>query len=48
MACHHAHEPQRLRGIIEHVNRFDPRMARRLIQETGSSDLAYLVKDLLV
>jgi cytochrome c-type biogenesis protein CcmH/NrfG len=48
MACHHAREPERLRGVIEHVNRFDPRMARRLIQETGSSDLAYLVKDLVV
>jgi tetratricopeptide (TPR) repeat protein len=48
MACHHARELGRLHEIIHHVNRFDPRMARRLIQETGSSDLAYLVKDLLV
>ena len=31
-----------------HLNRFDPRMARRLILETGTTDLAYLVKDLVV
>jgi tetratricopeptide (TPR) repeat protein len=48
MACHHAHETDRLHQVIHHLNRFDPRMARRLIQETGSTDLAYLVKDLAV
>lgn len=48
MACHHAHEPERVRKVIRHLNRFDPRMARRLILETGSTDLAYLVKDLVV
>lgn len=48
MACHHAREPDRLHQIIHHLNRFDPRMARRLILETGSTDLAYLVKDLAV
>jgi tetratricopeptide (TPR) repeat protein len=48
MACHHAHEPDRMRQIIHHLNRFDPRMARRLILETGSTDLAFLVKDLVV
>ena len=48
MACHHAHEPDRVHAIIHHVNRFDPRMARRLILETESTDLTYLVKDLVV
>lgn len=48
MACHHAHEPERVRQIIKHLNRFDPRMARRLILETGTTDLAHLVKDLVV
>jgi tetratricopeptide (TPR) repeat protein len=46
MACHHAREPGRLRAVIRHLNRFDPRTARRLILDTGTSDLAYLVKDL--
>ena len=48
MASYHAHDPDRLHQVIHHVNRFDPRMARRLILETGTSDLAYLVKDLVV
>ena len=48
MACHHAREPGRVHEIIHHVNRFDPRMAGRLIVDTGSSDLAHLVKDLVV
>ena len=46
MACHHAHEPERLRVAIKHLNRFDPKTARRLILDTGTADLAYLVKDL--
>jgi tetratricopeptide (TPR) repeat protein len=48
MASYHAREPDRLHQIIHHLNRFDPRMARRLILETESTDLAYLVKDLVV
>ena len=48
MACHHAREPERVHTIIHHLNRFDPKTARRLILDTGSSDLAYLVKDLVV
>ena len=48
LACHHAREPERVRQVIRHLNRFDPRMARRVILETGTTDLAYLVKDLVV
>jgi tetratricopeptide (TPR) repeat protein len=48
MACYHAHDPDRLHQVIHHLNRFDPRMARRLILETESTDLVYLVKDLVV
>jgi tetratricopeptide (TPR) repeat protein len=48
MASYHAREPDRLHQVIHHLSRFDPRMARRLILETGSTDLAYLVKDLVV
>lgn len=48
MACHHAREPDRVHTIIHHLNRFDPKTARRLIVDTGSTDLAYLVKDLVV
>ena len=48
MASFHAHDPDRLHQVIHHLNRFDPKMARRLILETSSTDLAYLVKDLVV
>jgi len=48
MACHHAREPERVHTIIHHLNRFDPKTARRLILDTGSTDLEYLVKDLIV
>jgi tetratricopeptide (TPR) repeat protein len=48
MACHHAHEPEQLRVAIKHLNRFDPRTARRLILDTGTADLAHLVQDLEV
>jgi hypothetical protein len=37
-----------LRAAIRHLHRFDPRSARRLILDTGTADLAYLVKDLEV
>lgn len=48
MACHHARNPQRVREVILHLNRFDPIMARQLIRDTGASDMAHLVKDLAV
>lgn len=48
MACHHANDAERVRSVILHVNRFDPRTARRLILDTQSTDLAYLVRDLVV
>lgn len=48
MASYHARDPDRLHQVIHHLNRFDPKMARRLILETESTDLAYLVKDLAV
>jgi tetratricopeptide (TPR) repeat protein len=48
MAWHHAHNPERVREVILHLNRFDPIMARQLIRDTGSTDMAHLTKDLAV
>jgi Tfp pilus assembly protein PilF len=48
MAYHHCRNPDKVKEIVEHLFRFDPKMTRRLIQDAGRSDLAYLVKDLLV
>jgi tetratricopeptide (TPR) repeat protein len=48
MAHHHLHQPDRVKEIVLHLHRFDPRMARHLIQDAERSDLAYLVADLVV
>jgi Flp pilus assembly protein TadD len=48
MAHHHLNEPERVKEIILHLHRFDPKMTRHLIQETGRSDLGYLVADLVI
>ena len=47
MAQHACRNPARVKEVILHLVRFDPRMARRLILESESTDLAYLVKDLV-
>jgi seryl-tRNA synthetase len=47
MAHHTLGEGEALREVARHLLRFDPKMARRLIQDTGASDLAPLVADLL-
>lgn len=44
MAYHTLAEPEKVREVIHHVLRFNPRMARRLIRDTGASDLAHLVR----
>lgn len=48
MAHHALGNVDQIKEVAIHLVRFDPRMARRLIQESGTSDLAYLVKDLVV
>ena len=48
MAHHHLNDPERVKEIILHLHRFDPKMTRHLIQETGRNDLNYLVADLVI
>lgn len=48
MAHHHLNDPARVEEIVKHLHRFDPVMTRHLIQDTGRSDLAYFVADLVV
>ena len=48
MAHQHLNDPARVKEIILHLHRFDPKMTRHLIQETGRSDLSYLVADLVI
>ncbi len=48
MALHTTGNRERFDEAVMHLLRFDPKMTRRLIQETGRDDLAHLVKDLAV
>jgi tetratricopeptide (TPR) repeat protein len=48
MAHHVLGDAARVKEVALHLVRFDPRMARRLIRESGASELEYLVKDLVV
>lgn len=45
---HALHQPDKVKGVIEHLNRYKRHYARKLILECGRSDLAYLVEDLIV
>jgi tetratricopeptide (TPR) repeat protein len=46
MAHHALHRADKVKGIVEYLDRFDRHMARKLILDTGRSDLAHLVTDL--
>jgi tetratricopeptide (TPR) repeat protein len=46
MAYHALHEPDKVKNIVEHLDRFDRRMARKLILDAERSDLAHIVADL--
>ena len=48
MAYHTLRNPEKVNEVVMHLLRFDPKMTRRLILDTGRSDLAHLVKDLVV
>ena len=45
--AHHANRaPEKVDEVVKHLFRFDPVMTRRLIQDSGRSDLSHLVRDL--
>src|SRR5258708_30001077 len=48
MALHTTGNTERFEQVVMHLLRFDPKMTRRLIVDTGRSDLAHLVKHLVV
>ena len=48
MALHVIGNTERFEQVVMHLLRFDPKMTRRLILDTGRSDLAHLVKHLVV
>jgi tetratricopeptide (TPR) repeat protein len=48
MAYHTLQRNDKMEEVARHLLRFDPRMTRRLILDAGRTDLAHLVKDLVV
>lgn len=48
MALHTTGNTARFEQVVMHLLRFDPKMTRRLILDTGRSDLAHLVQHLVV
>jgi hypothetical protein len=48
MAYHTLHNPEKVKEVVMHILRFDPRMTRKLIVDSKRSDLAQVVKDLVV
>jgi tetratricopeptide (TPR) repeat protein len=48
MALHTTGNTERFEQVVMHLLRFDPKMTRRLIQDSGRSDLAHLVEHLVV
>jgi tetratricopeptide (TPR) repeat protein len=45
MAQHLAHNPERVRKVIEHLRSFDPKRSNRLIRDTERSDLMHLLQE---
>jgi tetratricopeptide (TPR) repeat protein len=48
MALHATGNSERFEQVVMHLLRFDPKATRRLIVDTGRSDLAHLVQHLVV
>lgn len=48
MALHVTGNTERFEQVVMHLLRFDPKMTRRLIVDSGRSDLSHLVRDLVV
>jgi tetratricopeptide (TPR) repeat protein len=48
MALHATGNTERFEQVVIHLLRFDPKATRRLIQDSGRSDLAHLVAHLVV
>ena len=48
MALHATGNKERFDQVVMHLLRFDPKATRRLIQDSGRSDLAHLVAHLVV
>ena len=47
MAYHVLRQPEKVKDVVEHIFRYDPRTTRQLIRDAGRSDLEHLVKDLI-
>lgn len=48
MAYHALRQPEKVKEVVEHMFRYDPRMTRKLIRDADRADLAFMVKDMVV
>lgn len=46
LCFHRLQQPDKVRDVVAHLNRYQRRLARQLILDTGRTDLAHLVADL--
>ncbi|MFN4148997.1 MAG: tetratricopeptide repeat protein [Rhodocyclaceae bacterium] len=46
MALHHAHRPEEVTKVVEKLVAFDPKRAKKLVQDAGRADLIKLIPDL--
>jgi tetratricopeptide (TPR) repeat protein len=46
MCFHRLEQPDKVRDVAMHLNRYQRRLARQLIRDTGRSDLEHLIADL--
>jgi len=46
MALHHAHRPEELEAVVRKLVGFEPKRARKLLQDTERADLMHLIPEL--
>jgi tetratricopeptide (TPR) repeat protein len=46
MCFHRLQQPDKVRDVAAHINRYQRRLARQLIRDTGRTDLEHLIADL--
>lgn len=46
MCFHRLQQPDKVRDVAAHINRYQRRLARQLIRDTGRADLEHLIADL--
>jgi hypothetical protein len=46
MALHHAHRPDEVKAVVEKLVGFEPKRAKKLVQDAERADLKHLIPEL--